>query len=408
MTTALWCRVALTGLYLLIFLLPWQTRWIISSVTLDGRPWDYGQISLYATQIILFAVVTVTLLGKPDYRNLRRWWPAWVLEFWAIIAMIWSSHQSVALYHASLIVSAVLLGECILLLKPNPRRIATVILGTGLIQGLLAISQFMGQHVIGSKWLGLAEHWAVPGHSLLQTAGGLVLRAYGSLPHPNILGVWLAVAWICGLLLYIPLKKTAPLAYRLALNFGLLIILFGLLLSFSRGAWLAVAIGTIWILVVTAKKINWRVAVIAGATILGTVILLAIPFRANIYGRTALESGGGLEGLSISDRRQSIINGGQLFIHSPLIGYGVTPIVQPPHLVPLAIVDDLGIIGLAIVCLLIFMMRPRRWWDWYSPLLAVPLITGLFDHYWWTLWAGLSLGVIVLVLPRLADDLRQQ
>src|SRR3989344_1153983 len=158
MTTALWRRVALTGLYLLIFLLPWQTRWIISSVTLDGRPWDYGQISLYATQIILFAVVTVTLLGKPDYRNLRRWWPAWVLEFWAIIAMIWSSHQSVALYHASLIVSAVLLGECILLLKPNPRRIATVILGTGLIQGLLAISQFMGQHVIGSKWLGLAEH----------------------------------------------------------------------------------------------------------------------------------------------------------------------------------------------------------------------------------------------------------
>jgi hypothetical protein len=366
---------------------------------LDGKLWDYGQISLYATQLLLFAVVAATLLSKPEYKNLRRYWPAWLLEFWAIAAVLWASYQGVALYHASLIVSAVLLGECILLLKPDPRRIATVLFGAGLVQALLAISQFTSQHVWPSTWLGIAEHWALPGHSLLQTANGLVMRAYGSLPHPNILGAWLAVAWLCGLILRIPLGKSGPLSYRLALNFGLLVAMLGLLMSFSRGAWIAAAVGTIWTLLIVAKKISWQRAATSAGVILGAAILLALPLRADIHGRTALQSAGGLEGLSISDRRHSIVDGWQLFTQSPVGGYGVAPMVQPPHFVPLAVAADLGVIGLILVVLLVLTLRPRSWLSWYTPLLAVPLVAGLFDHYWWTLWPGLSLGILMLVLP---------
>ncbi len=397
MTSQRWNQLAHYGLYLLIFLLPWQARWIFA-----GEPsWPYGQISLYATQVLLFAVVTATLLGRTASRDgfqTRLYWPAWALELWAIAALLWAADQSVALYHASLIISAVLLGECVLLLRPNPRRIAMVLFGTGLIQALLAISQFTSQYVFPSTLLGLAEHSATAGHAVLQTSHGLLLRAYGALPHPNILGAWLAVSWLCGLTLRVPMGRSGSLAYRMALNFGLLVIMLGLLLTFSRGAWIAAAVGTIWILIIAAKKISWRRAVASGAAILIAVTMLTLPLLGTIVGRLP-GNDAALEQLSYSSRQQSLVDGWQLVRQSPLLGHGVAPLAEPPHLVPLAIVVDLGLIGLVLVLLLAWTMRPRLL-NWYSPLWAVPLFAGLVDHHWWTLWAGLSLGVLMLTLPQ--------
>ena len=397
MTSQRWNQLAHYGLYLLIFLLPWQARWIFA-----GEPsWPYGQISLYATQVLLFAVVTATLLGRTASRDgfqTRLYWPAWALELWAIAALLWAADQSVALYHASLIISAVLLGECVLLLRPNPRRIAMVLFGTGLIQALLAISQFTSQYVFPSTLLGLAEHSATAGHAVLQTSHGLLLRAYGALPHPNILGAWLAVSWLCGLTLRVPMGRSGSLAYRMALNFGLLVIMLGLLLTFSRGAWLATGVGTIWILIVAAQRISWRRALASGMGILIAATALALPLANIIAGRLP-SADAALEQLSVNDRKQSLVDGWQLVRQSPLLGHGVAPLAEPPHLVPLAIVVDLGLIGLVLVLLLAWTMRPRLL-NWYSPLWAVPLFAGLVDHHWWTLWAGLSLGVLMLTLPQ--------
>jgi len=397
MTSQRWNQLAHYGLYLLIFLLPWQARWIFA-----GEPsWPYGQISLYATQVLLFAVVTATLLGRTASRDgfqTRLYWPAWALELWVIAALLWAADQSVALYHASLIISAVLLGECVLLLRPNPRRIAMVLFGTGLIQALLAISQFTSQYVFPSTLLGLAEHSATAGHAVLQTSHGLLLRAYGALPHPNILGAWLAVSWLCGLTLRVPMGRSGSLAYRMALNFGLLVIMLGLLLTFSRGAWLATGVGTIWILIVAAQRISWRRALASGMVILIAATALALPLANIIAGRLP-SADAALEQLSVNDRKQSLVDGWQLVRQSPLLGHGVAPLAEPPHLVPLAIAVDLGLVGLALVLLLAWTMRPRLL-NWYSPLWAVPLIAGLVDHHWWTLWAGLSLGVLLLTLPQ--------
>jgi O-antigen ligase len=404
MTSRHWNQLAHYGLYLLIFLLPWQARWIFT-----GEPsWPYGQISLYATQVLLFAVVTATLLGRTASRDgfqTRLYWPAWALELWAIAASLWAADQGVALYHASLIISAVLLGECVLLLRPDPQRIAMVLFGTGLIQALLAISQFTSQYVFPSTLLGLAEHSATAGHAVLQTSYGLLLRAYGTLPHPNILGAWLAVAWLCGLGLRIPQptpvmngKTQRAASLQLILNVGLVVIASGLLLTFSRGAWLAAAVGTAWILIVTSQRISWRRAVASGAVILIAATALTLPLLGTIAGRLP-GNDAALEQLSYSSRQQSLVDGWQLVQQSPLLGYGVAPLTEPPHLVPLTITVDLGLIGLVLVLLLAWQMRPRLL-NWYSPLWAVPLIAGLVDHHWWTLWAGLSLGALILTLPR--------
>lgn len=396
-----WSKLARHGLYLLIFLLPWQARWIIA-----GDPsWPYGQISLYATQVLLFAVVAATLLAKPDWKNLRRYWPAWLLEFWAIAAVLWSTSQSVALYHASLIICAVLLGECVLLQRPNPKRIAAALFTSGAIQSLLAIFQFAGQHVFASTLLGMAGHSATAGHAVLQTSHGLLLRAYGTLPHPNILGSYLAVAWLCGLGLRIPQQTSVThnwtqhvASLRMIMNIGLVVIALGLLLTFSRGAWLAAATGTIWILIVAAKQISWRRGVASGVTIIIAAAALALPLAGIIGGRLP-GNDAALEQLSYSDRKQSLANGWQSFISAPILGHGVGEQGEPPHLVPLAIAVDLGLVGLAFALLLGWTMRPQLL-SWYAPLWAVPLVSGLVDHHWWTLWPGLALGALILTLPK--------
>ena len=47
------------GLYLLVFLLPMQTRWIIKTGELNGGYWEYGTISLYSTDILLAVLLVL-------------------------------------------------------------------------------------------------------------------------------------------------------------------------------------------------------------------------------------------------------------------------------------------------------------------------------------------------------------
>ena len=52
------------GLYLLVFLLPIQTRWIIKEGSINGGHWEYGTISLYGTDILLILLVFLFFVSK--------------------------------------------------------------------------------------------------------------------------------------------------------------------------------------------------------------------------------------------------------------------------------------------------------------------------------------------------------
>ena len=47
--------------YLLIFTIPWQTRWIIRDPYLGGEVWEYGRISLYGWDILLVVLVVISV-----------------------------------------------------------------------------------------------------------------------------------------------------------------------------------------------------------------------------------------------------------------------------------------------------------------------------------------------------------
>jgi len=52
------------GLYLLVFLLPIQTRWIIKAGMLNGGYWEYGTYGLYATDILLIMLLILYVICR--------------------------------------------------------------------------------------------------------------------------------------------------------------------------------------------------------------------------------------------------------------------------------------------------------------------------------------------------------
>jgi putative inorganic carbon (hco3(-)) transporter len=52
------------GLYLLVFILPWQTRLIIKAGEINGGYFEYGTVSLYATDVLVFIVLGMFIVYK--------------------------------------------------------------------------------------------------------------------------------------------------------------------------------------------------------------------------------------------------------------------------------------------------------------------------------------------------------
>src|SRR3990167_5038077 len=57
--------------YAVIFLLPWQTRLIIEQGLINGQSWEYGTMSLYATDIVILALAAFYLLEIILHRTRR-------------------------------------------------------------------------------------------------------------------------------------------------------------------------------------------------------------------------------------------------------------------------------------------------------------------------------------------------
>ena len=98
------------GLWLLVFLLPWQTRWIYQEAYLKDEIFEYGRLSLYGTEIILIAVLCLGLFSYVSKRGrgqlvndfkaeLKSFWLLLVLlAVWSAVAIGWSADKQLAWY----------------------------------------------------------------------------------------------------------------------------------------------------------------------------------------------------------------------------------------------------------------------------------------------------------------------
>ncbi len=419
------------GTLAFVFLIPWQSRWLLAPGELAGGYWEYGTQSLYATEVLLGIVIVAVLiraaisLPRARFRfSFKRFLsPAgalFLLVLWAGVSMLWSIDPAIALEHWLVLVEGVLL----LLLSSSGAiqfsHIAWTVIVSAVLQSIIGIGQFLFQVVPGSTILGMASQSAdVLGASVIETASGRWLRAYGSFPHPNILGAWLVLA------LVLALERWRRFTSRDAVAYGSFFLLaFGLLATFSRAAWLAFFVVLAYDVAKTViRRCVRQVSDSESAhatTLIGlavaTVFLFAWLYPEPFFSRITTHDR--LTIRSNAERMSGISEGWQLIRQHPFLGVGagnyglgvrrdVAPghdawHYQPVHNVPLLVWAELGIVGVLLITAFIFFIAVRQLYTiplLDSGMLLVPLaILGFFDHYLWSLYPGMMIFAVFLAL----------
>ncbi|MFA5358283.1 MAG: O-antigen ligase family protein [Patescibacteria group bacterium] len=425
----MWQKISLAkiveyGVYLLIFLLPWQTRLIYKVASLNGGYWEYGSNSFYASEAFLIVLVILFLVWrkKSGGQKVQRKDVVLPLVFlvWSLVSVVWSLDRNLAIYYWSFFAQGFLLY---FLISYGPvdrtKAVVSFVMAAG-VQAALAWYQFLTQSIFASKWLGMASQSANDlGVFVIESGGQRWLRAYGSLPHPNILAAFLVVALI--FLFFLSLNVNSS-RQKLFIVSGLSLILPALIFTFSRAAWLSLIVcflSFITLLIIKRIKNKFTAEILVLSVIL--VIIIGAIFWSPIKPR--LVGGERLETLS-NQQRVGLYKQSDILLQKYAY-YGVGPgnqtlavykeidnkqpswFYQPVHNIYVLVLIEIGVVGVAIYTVLIISFLFFSQGDLSGKLAFLSLlIVGLFDHFLWSLYFGIILWWLVASLSKKNDYVR--
>jgi len=260
------------------------------------------------------------------------------------------------------------------------------------------------------EWPGTLDP-SVRGASVVQLSNGMrFLRAYGTLPHPNLLGGIVLVSLLGTASLFLTSKKTS---YPILILHSLGIIL--LVITFSRSAWLGLLASLVFLIFRSRYFDRKRLFLFLAGSIL-TIILTLYPLRELVLTRVS-NAPVTTERLAIFGREWLAQQAMDMFRAQPLTGVGIGSfilelssyavdgaIIEPVHNIFLLALSELGILGLLLV-LVLFVLIGFHIFKARKPqaILASTAVIGLgvisvFDHYLWTLAPGRVLLALTLGL----------
>ena len=448
-------------LYLYIFLLPWQARIIWFQGRINEGPWEYGTMSFYFSEFILFILLLSSfvfiILTQEKEKGSKFNFFSLNLYLFAIIVLsfvstFWAYNQSLAFYNFIKLLEGMGLLAILLKVPLRYKRVALSFVFSAFFQASLAFWQFLNQSVWGNKWLGMSSQYPYQGGvSVIEDYFGRWLRAYGTLPHPNILGGFLSIALLLLLgLFFVSRERRERILYLLFFP----PLVSGLFVTFSRGSWLGFILALFYLsYLIFWKGQNQRLKTILGNFILiGLTIgaLFSIFFKEQLFtrlqGRAPLEVRSEEERMIYFFQAKEIIKSNFLNKRYWYRGEGIGNYTlaiykkidsrlpswryQPVHNLFILIWAELGIIGFFIFLIFFYnifrKIRKGRWVSqiefiislgkiktqeivlfsqkfdqWFIISSSILLFIGfvsLFDHYFWTLYFGvilfwLSLGL---------------
>jgi len=427
------------GLYLLVFLLPLQTRWIFKTGVIQGNYWEYGTYSFYIIDIFLGLLVSIFLMNK--FGKLRflksnvNWRFIWffvsLLELFVFISILFATDFTLAFYGYLRFLASLSLFFLILQIKFDTIKLYWSLSLSGAVQSVVAMQQFAMQKISANKWLGMAtQNSAQAGTSVVETELRRWLRAYGTLSHPNIIGGFLAIVLIINIVLYFKVwekfNQSNDRQYRIYILFSLILIILntvGLLLTFSRTAWLAFLIGLLLLIPWAVDRYHkWgaimitKVIFIVIVTALATIMIFTEPFQ------TRWQASQRLEKLSLTQRKDYYQDARQIINKHWLTGVGVKNYGQavfneingqrssyeyePVHNTLLLIWAEIGFGGVAVfVVMLIYLfagsMNKKKYFS--ACLIFALTMLLIFDHWLWSMVFGLYFFWLVVGLSVRSD-----
>lgn len=269
-----------------------------------------------------------------------------------------------------------------------------------LAQSVIAMWQYLQQSSVGLRFLGEpVVSNTMQGVAKIDLDGAKVLRSYGTFSHPNVLGGAIVVALLWAYYLF---RKN--LWVLLAVG---AVLLMGLLLTFSRTAFLALGGGLLVYFSLSEKRIRIRHILLWGSIGLFLVVLFhleGVLFERIFQG----------DPQSAVERVQYMTASKGMLMEHPLgVGLGhftlymqeyvpdkFSPwLLQPVHNVYLLLVNEAGAVSgaLFVVLLLLLFSRilrvsrhskedDRLFLDLSLTILAIIGVVSLFDHYFVTLY----------------------
>ncbi len=345
--------------FLLIFCLPFQLGlhfWLPQSLVKSFRI-DYLSPTFYLTDIFILSYIFLHR-KKITFSYLR-------LAYLILIAIniIIASYSPVTILAWLRLIIYFLLFTT-LIREKNLRQKVSLPLKLSLVFILsLEFAQLLIQHSLGGVlWLVGERPLSVATPNVAKLAFGSItlLRPYSTFSHPNSLAGYLL---ICLLLLPI-ISNSKSLRYFL---------ITGIAFTFSKVAWLTLLIPSL-VLVLPLNLVPFINTIIK----LPSWLVLSFSSRASLLLATVkLVSDHLFFGVGL---RQFIPNLAQI-LPSNQLSYST---LQPVHNLLLLILVEIGIIPVVAIIFLLYKKRnvlsASRW-----QLLAIILLTGAVDHYWWTL-----------------------
>ena len=444
-----------------IFLLPWQARYIFAEYSLSVP--FYGGLAVYITDILFALLVILWIWWGITEKVFHKTWKRMMSTkanriiilfslfflLFALASVIWSPDMQLAFPKWIRVLQAGLLISILLTTSLKSRAIFLAVIGAGILQGLLAIDQFFAQEIIANTFLGVSgQNPQDLGVSVIEFGKERWLRSYGSLPHPNILGGFLAIAALCSSAWYfsvyeqmkefvgkwdkVTIKQLKPIRLQIIASLSsFTIILIGMLLTFSRSAWLAFAIGWLALFLslffATKKKVIRILFLKAGSklVITGVLIFAALNLLLGPLWTARLNDTSRLGMVSVTQRSDLINQAKILITESPALGLGIGSYLlriqdlnpgrdiffyQPVHNTWLLLWAELGIVGLSLFFLWIAfifywiqkLIKSKSIIKINEALVLSVLITigiiAYFEHFWWTLLFGIMFLSIWLAL----------
>lgn len=390
-----------------LFVLPWNLRIIYSPDLgyIQGL-FSYHLVPMLFLSDLIFVVALVSwlCLDRP-IRLSRSFWLFFGLTLLCLLAVFHVKRVDLSLFTALKWLELGLLVEFIRSNAGKAKLIGFIfIFLAGLItQGLIGIQQFHVQHMLGLSYLG--EYIApigTPGVSTIDYQDLKIIRAYGTLPHPNVLAALLFFG--LNLSIFVVSRETSKL--RFWVSCGTIILVFGLFFTFSRLAWVLTALTFVaWFVWYYVKRDLGKLKLLTLIAIVscGTILL----GYSQLIKARSMELNSNSNSIVLRESYNRM--GWELFKSHPIIGVGAGNYIvamqerfhvepwqyQPAHNIFLVVLAELGVVGLFLF-LWILWEALRSLWNIRETILGFSLfITFLgflvfsnFDHYFVTIQQG--------------------
>jgi len=326
-------RVARLAFAVLIVGLPFRARSPVLAIPPEAVPSVLVDLVIYAVDVLVVATLVPWLLARGIGRRRIDLGPlALRLPALALIGLAWLTipfgiEPGLSAVGAVRITAGALLALYVLNEVDGLDAIAVPVAAMLAIQAVIGIAQVVGGGPIGlPAILELPLDPAVPGTSVVTVAdGSRILRAYGLTSHPNVLGGFLA----CGLVILTAVSTRSRMA-RLARAAVIALAAAALLVTFSRGAWLAGLAGLVVGLVIVANMAGpagretgrpVRRWLATAGLVLGVALAVGWLARDPIASRTLLGPAVvATEQRSIDERLEQIRLGWRVVLERPLTG----------------------------------------------------------------------------------------